>query len=204
VDFNFLNTLSDEEWRSGTAEAVKVALIKDIQFYSWLKQNARSISSRDMPAMQYLIKRCAELHMEHIGGGDPFEMGSSRPLDFGHWSAHKLEQLSNFTIRHGEAVALGIALDTAYSYISGRLSEQDASDIIDLIHTLGFAISHQLMEIKDEHSIVLKGLNEFREHLGGKLTIMLLERIGKGEEVNHLDTETLHQAGEWLKKWRKN
>ena len=198
-DFTFLNTLTNEEWRSGTSEAVKVALIKDKQFYTWLVKNASAIAARDMQAMKYLIKRCAELHLDHIASGDPFELGSSRPLDFGHWSAHKIEQLSNFTIRHGEAVALGIALDTAYSFVSGKLSETDARNVVQLLKTLGFAVTHPLMEIRDEHSLVLKGLNEFREHLGGKLTIMLLNQIGQGEEVNHLDTNLLHNAGEWLK-----
>jgi 3-dehydroquinate synthase len=149
--------------------------------------------------MKYLVKRCAEMHMEHIASGDPFEMGSSRPLDFGHWSAHKLEQLSNFTVRHGEAVALGIALDSAYSYVSGRLKEEDAKSIINLLKELGFSVTHPLMDIRDDHSQILKGLNEFREHLGGKLTIMLLSAIGKGEEVNELDISLLHKASEWLK-----
>jgi 3-dehydroquinate synthase len=201
-DFNFLTTLSDAEWRSGTSEAVKVALIKDKKFYDWLVENASAISARDEKAMKYLIWRCAQMHLDHIAGGDPFEMGSSRPLDFGHWSAHKLEQLSDFSVRHGEAVAMGIALDSAYSYISGRISEEEAKSIIQLLTTLGFSISHPLMEIKDESSPVLKGLNEFREHLGGKLTIMLLDAIGKGTEVNHLDIPTLYRAGEWLKTFR--
>jgi 3-dehydroquinate synthase len=201
-DFNFLTTLSDAEWRSGTSEAVKVALIKDKSFYDWLIQNARIISARDEKAMKYLIWRCAQMHLEHIASGDPFEMGSSRPLDFGHWSAHKLEQLSNFSVRHGEAVAMGIALDSAYSFISGRISEADAINIIQLLKTLGFTITHPLMEIKDENSPILKGLNEFREHLGGRLTITLLDAIGKGAEVNELDTATLYKASEWLKAFR--
>lgn len=198
-DYNFLTSLIDEEWRSGMSEAVKVALIKDKTFYEWLQQNAALLAKRDMPAMKYLVKRCAQMHLDHIASGDPFEMGSSRPLDFGHWSAHKLEQLSNFTVRHGEAVAMGIALDSAYSYISGRLKEEDAKSIIDLLQQLGFSITHPLMDIRDDHSVILKGLNEFREHLGGKLTIMLLKAIGKGEEVNELDTSLLREAGEWLK-----
>ena len=139
------------------------------------------------------------MHLEHIAGGDPFEMGSSRPLDFGHWSAHKLEQLSNFTIRHGEAVALGIALDSAYSYISGRLSESDAKSIITLMKNIGFATTHPLMEITGNDCPILKGLNEFREHLGGKLTIMLLDAIGKGVEVHELDTKLLIKASDWLR-----
>ena len=198
-DTHFLTTLSAEEWRSGMSEAVKVALIKDAEFFEWLEEAAPSLAGRDMAAMQHLIKRCAQLHLEHIAGGDPFEMGSSRPLDFGHWSAHKTEQLSHFTIRHGEAVALGIALDSVYSFLSGRLPEEAARRIIHLLQTLGFAITHPLMQIENEESPVLKGLQEFREHLGGQLTIMLLNGIGRGEEVHSLDVQLLQKASDWLK-----
>src|SRR5688500_11376868 len=105
-DAVFLTTLNDEEWRSGISEAVKVALIKDQEFYHWLNRNAKALPLRNMEAMEYLVKECAALHLQHIASGDPFEMGSSRPLDFGHWSAHKLEQLTNFTVRHVDADAL--------------------------------------------------------------------------------------------------
>lgn len=198
-DCHYLTTLSDAEWRAGISEAVKVALIKDRAFFEWLEENAQALFERNMDAMKYLVMHCARLHMEHIAGGDPFEMGSSRPLDFGHWSAHKLEQLSNFTIRHGEAVALGIALDSAYSYVSGRLSAHDAERIIRLLRKLGLETTHPLTDIRDEHSLVLKGLDEFREHLGGKLTIMLLKSIGTGEEVNAMDISTMRTATDWLK-----
>ncbi len=198
-DFFFLTTLSNVEWRSGMSEAVKVALIKDKEFFSWLVQNGNALAGRDSESMEYLIKHCARLHVAHIAGGDPFEMGSSRPLDFGHWSAHKVEQLSNFAIRHGEAVAMGIALDSAYSFISGRIDEADARSIVVLLKTLGFAVTHPLMSIDDENSAVLKGLHEFREHLGGRLTIMLLSAIGKGEEVHELDIAKLKKSASWLK-----
>lgn len=198
-DHFFLTTLSDAEWRSGMSEAVKVALIKDRAFFGWLKANAALLADRNMEAMQYLIKRCAELHLQHIAGGDPFEMGSSRPLDFGHWSAHKVEQLSDFTIRHGEAVAMGIALDSAYSFLSGKLEETDAKTIVDVLKSLGFSVTHPLMDIQNGESPVLKGLNEFREHLGGRLTIMLLGSVGRGEEVHELDTIMLQKASQWLK-----
>jgi 3-dehydroquinate synthase len=198
-DYFFLTTLSDRDWRSGISEAIKVALIKDCNFFEWLEENAALLVNRNMPEMQYLVKRCAELHLRHIAGKDPFETGSSRPLDFGHWSAHKLEQLSNFSIRHGEAVAFGIALDSAYSYLSGTLDEPAVIRIISLLKNLGFKVSHPLMEVRDEESPILVGLNEFREHLGGQLTIMLLKDIGKGEEVHEMQTSTLSSASGWLK-----
>jgi 3-dehydroquinate synthase len=197
-DYFFLTTLSDRDWRSGIAEAIKVALIKDVEFFEWLEANAAALVTRDMTAMKYLVTRCAALHMEHIRSGDPFELGSSRPLDFGHWSAHKLEQLSGFEIRHGEAVAIGIALDSVYSFLSGRIDEIDAQRVVALLHTLGFAVTHPLMAIEDDSSSILAGLNEFREHLGGRLTIMLLSAIGKGEEVHELDKEILINATQWL------
>lgn len=197
-DFEFLKSLPAGEWRSGIAEALKVSLIKDESFFNWLEQHAKLLTSRDMPAMQYLIRRCAELHLQHIASGDPFEKGSSRPLDFGHWSAHKLEQLTNFSIRHGEAVALGIALDSTYSQLSGRISLVELDRILQLITAFGFQISHPLLKIDDENSPLLQGLNEFREHLGGKLTIMLLSSIGKGEEVNEMNAQMLKESSEFL------
>jgi 3-dehydroquinate synthase len=203
-DFHFLTTLEDVDWRSGISEAIKVALIKDASFFQWLIDNAELLASRDMTAMQYLIKRCADLHMQHIRGGDPFEMGSSRPLDFGHWSAHKLEQLTNFDIRHGEAVAIGIALDSVYSHLSGRLSKEALDKILNLNKVLGLNISHPLLEVNNDKSPLIQGLEEFREHLGGRLTITLLNGIGRGEEVHEMDTTLIQQASQLLKNLSTN
>jgi 3-dehydroquinate synthase len=197
-DDEFLKTLSDRDWRSGISEAIKVALIKDVTFFSWIENNAAGLVARNIDAMNYLIRRCAELHLLHIRGGDPFEMGSSRPLDFGHWSAHKLEQLTNFDVLHGEAVAMGIALDTMYSSLAGMLATEDAERIIRLLLGLGFDITHPFMQVEKE-SKILSGLNEFREHLGGQLTIMLLSGIGNGEEVHEININLLHEASAQLK-----
>src|ERR1700761_9358776 len=198
-DNEFLLTLSDRDYRSGISEAIKVALIKDPVFFEWLENNATALVARDMDTMNYLIKRCAELHLNHIASLDPFEKGSSRPLDFGHWSAHKLEQLTNFKVLHGEAVAMGIALDTVYSNLSGRLSADDTHRIIHLIKKIGFELTHPLLEVTSADSPILIGLQEFREHLGGELTIMLLNRIGEGVEVHEMDTELIKKAGKALK-----
>jgi 3-dehydroquinate synthase len=200
-DAHFLTTLSERDWCSGISEAVKVALIKDAAFFNWLEEHANVMANRDMQTMQYQIKRSAELHMQHIASGDPFEMGSARPLDFGHWSAHKLEQLSGFAVRHGEAVAMGIALDSAYSYLSGRISEKDLKRILQILEDLGLAITHPLMEINNEDHPLLEGLNEFREHLGGRLTITLLKAIGKGEEVHEMDTSLISKASQYLQQY---
>lgn len=192
-DAHFLTTLDDRDWRSGIAEAVKVALIKDLAFFEWLEANTQALAQRDSEVMSYLIYRCADLHMQHISGGDPFEMGSARPLDFGHWAAHKLEYLTNFSIRHGEAVAIGIALDVVYSQLAGRIQESDADRILHVLQGVGFDLFHPaLAENNSEH--LVRGLAEFQEHLGGELTITLLDALGKGVEVHEMDVTLIRQA----------
>jgi len=197
-DSSFLTTLEDRDWRAGISEAIKVALIKDANFFAEIEKQAEALNKRKMEPMEELIYRCAQLHMDHISGGDPFEMGSSRPLDFGHWAAHKLEQLTNYQLRHGEAVAVGIALDVVYSRLAGMLAEKEADRIIQLIQNLGFNVFvpelSAYLDNPEHPDSILHGLREFREHLGGKLTIMLLERIGKGVEVHEMDEERIAKA----------
>lgn len=191
-DSAFLSTLCDRDWRSGIAEAVKVALIKDANFFNFIHEHSQALAHRDMETMQQLIYRCAQLHLEHIAtGGDPFEMGSSRPLDFGHWAAHKLEQLTNYSLRHGEAVAIGIALDSTYSYLLGWLSHTEWQQILNTLTEIGFRL--YVPELAQTSSL-FRGLTEFREHLGGELTLTLLQHIGKGIEVHEVDLSLYRQA----------
>ena len=205
-DEDFLRTLSDRDWRSGMAEAVKVALVKDGEFFALLEAQADRLAARDPAAMRTLIYRCAELHLQHIAGADPFEQGSSRPLDFGHWAAHKLEQLSGYRLRHGEAVAIGIALDAAYSHLQGHLAAEDLHRVLAVLHTLGFALHAPEMDehLADAHhpDSLLHGLQEFREHLGGQLTIMLLAGLGRGLEVHAVDAPRMAAAVGYLRQYQ--
>ena len=196
-DLTFLRTLDDRDWRAGIAEAIKVALIKDVSFFNWIEENTAQLAHRDETVMAYLIHRCAEMHTDHIAGGDPFEFGSSRPLDFGHWAAHKLEFLTNFEVRHGEAVAIGIALDCIYAEKIGMLPDSDLQRILDVLIKLGFDLYHPKLAENDKINL-RNGLQEFREHLGGRLTIMLLERIGKGVEVHELDADIIADSVDYL------
>ncbi len=198
-DAHFLTTLPLADWRSGISEAVKVALLKDGAFFEWIEARVEPLIGRDMPTMLQLIYRCAQLHLEHIThGGDPFESGSSRPLDFGHWAAHKLEQLSSSRLRHGEAVAIGLALDSTYAHLEGFLPEQDWQRILGVLSSLGFALTapELCQHLHDQHHplCIFSGLQEFQEHLGGQLTIPLLEGIGQSIEVNEINLSTMQRS----------
>ena len=191
-DASFLTTLSPRDWLSGVSEAVKVAIIKDREFFQFLESSASALVARDLPQMSRVIHRCAALHLDHIiGGGDPFETGSSRPLDFGHWAAHKLENLSGYQLRHGEAVAIGMALDVTYAYLAGMLPLSDWQRILSLLGRLELPVGSYWLAAENE---ILRGLQEFREHLGGQLTIILIKGIGRPVEINKVNKKLMAAA----------
>ncbi|SDS03412.1 3-dehydroquinate synthase [Maribacter dokdonensis] len=193
-DSDFLETLEQRDWISGISEAIKVALIKDKTFFKYIADNAVALKNREMEPMQYVIYKCAEMHMHHIAqGGDPFESGSSRPLDFGHWAAHKMEFMTNYELRHGEAVAKGIALDVTYAQLVGLISEEDLQYILDVMIAIGFDLSLPVQS-NDKIEQLLNGIEEFREHLGGQLTITLISDLGVKHDVHTIDMELMSKA----------
>jgi 3-dehydroquinate synthase len=204
-DARWLETLSLRDLRAGLAEGIKVALIKDAAFFTWLEANAAELrrpvtSELPNPALEAAIRRCAELHLEHIAtAGDPFELGAARPLDYGHWAAHRLEIGSEHELRHGEAVGIGMLLDARYAELAGLLSSHDVERLLMLVSRLGLPLFHPVLaERRDGRLAILQGLDDFREHLGGTLTVTLLTGVGQRVEVNEMDAAKVEAAVEWL------
>jgi 3-dehydroquinate synthase len=190
-DPELLATLSLRDRIAGMAEAVKVALVRDAEFFAWIEAHASALAKGQAELLDRLVQRSAELHLRHIAqGGDPFELGSARPLDFGHWAAHKLENMTRYELRHGEAVAIGMALDSLYAARVGLCSEQVAERVLDVLRALGFKLWHDALAQRERGArlSVLSGFEDFREHLGGDLTITLLTDLGRGVEVHEMDT----------------
>jgi 3-dehydroquinate synthase len=199
-DLELLGSLPLRDARAGMAEAVKVALIRDADFFAWIEANAEALGRAEAEPLGTLVRRCAALHLAHIAkGGDPFELGSARPLDYGHWAAHKLEVLSHHELRHGEAVAIGMLLDARYAERAGLLPKADLERLARLLTTLGLPTHHAVLSRKEDGRLaVLAGLQDFREHLGGALTVTLLEGIGRGREFTTLDERAIESAVSWL------
>lgn len=201
-DFDFLDRLSDRDWIAGIAEAYKVAMIKDRRFFTFLCQNTQALRQRDTPAMERLVIDCAKLHLDHIRThGDPFEMGTARPLDFGHWSAHQLEVLSNYRLRHGEAVSIGIALDSFYAMRLGLIPQKALTLLLNGLGAAGLPVYHPLLtKLKPDGTLaILDGLTRFQEHLGGPLTITLPAPIGSRTEVHSMDHDLIAEGINYLK-----
>lgn len=186
-DETMLDTLSQRDRVAGLAEAIKVSLLKDADFFEFLASCTEEDLTTDTPQRHRMLVDCARLHLEHIaGGGDPFEKGNSRPLDFGHWAAHRLESMSQHALRHGEAVAIGMSIDIRYGMAMGWLSEERGDQILSAISRLGLPLTHP--KVGPE---LLEGLEEFREHLGGKLCIANLREIGEAFDLYEIDREVM-------------
>ena len=200
-DSEFLKSLTYRDWISGVPEALKVAMIKDTEFFQWLIENAAKFAERNISAMTNLVAKSAELHLEHIAtSGDPFEFGSARPLDFGHWSAHKLEILSKGNIRHGEAVGIGILLDSFYAVKTGRLAKEVLTQLLEAYRIMRLPTYDPLLSTKkpDGSLEIIDGIEEFREHLGGELHITLPSPLGEKIEISEINTQILSEGIEFL------
>lgn len=191
-DEALLATLSDRDFVAGFSEAVKVSLLKDPALFERLCRQAAAVRQRVRDVAMPIIRRSALLHLDHITrGGDPFEALEARPLDFGHWSAHKLEAMTDFELRHGEAVAIGVAIDTVYSALALGLSSTTADRVLRCLADLGFAFDYPVLDRRDE---LFRGMEEFRQHLGGRLTLTMLRDVGDPIEIHEVDHESMRQA----------
>jgi 3-dehydroquinate synthase len=191
-DAALLATLPDRDFQCGFVEAVKVSLLKDPALFAELCDLAPRIRRREMDVCLGVIRRSAQWHLQHITrGGDPFEMLEARPLDFGHWSAHKLEVLTNFELRHGEAVAIGVAIDAVYSSLAMGFSQSEAQRVLHCLSDLGFVLDSP--QLGDETAL-MAGMEEFRQHLGGRLTLTMLREVGRPVDVHEVDQRLMHQA----------
>ncbi len=201
-DFDMLDTLADRDWISGIAEAFKVAIIKDAEFFEFLCDSTEALGERNSEVMESLIRRCAILHLEHISsGGDAFETGSARPLDFGHWAAHKIETMSDYWVGHGQAVAIGMAVDSYCAMRAGLISEDELERILTGLSACKLPIYLDYLHRRNVEGDleILDGLDEFREHLGGRLTITLPDGLGRKCEVHEISSETVAQAADYLR-----
>lgn len=191
-DTALLATLPDRDFICGFSEAVKVSLLKDPGMFDDLCVNASKIRGRDMAAALPVIRDSAEWHRRHITlGGDPFESREARPLDFGHWSAHKIEAMTDFQVRHGEAVAIGLAIDILYSTLALGLPVSAADRALGCLTDLGFTLNHPILS---DTQMLFEGLEEFRQHLGGRLTLTMLKNVGEPVDIHEVDEPLMREA----------
>ncbi len=204
-DADFLEKLPLPLLLDGVAEAVKVAAIKDAAFFRAIERAAPKIRRRNLPVIRRILQRCALLHLDHIAtSGDPYELGTARPLDYGHWAAHKLELLSKHRLSHGHAVAIGIALDALYAARTGLLAAADARRLVATLRACGLPIyAPELSRAARRGRLaVFAGLEEFRAHLGGELTLTFPSPLGSRVEIHAVDAVRMAECIAALAAWK--
>lgn len=196
-DAAFLHTLPMHVRRAGLVEAIKVSLIRDAAFFDYIETHTAALGRCEPEPFEAVVRESARHHLEHIAtAGDPFERGSARPLDFGHWAAHKLEQMTGFALSHGAAVAVGLALDVLYARRVGLLDAPTLERILAVLSGVGFELYHPALATRgaDGRRVLLDGLEEFREHLGGRLTIPMIRAVGDKLDVHTMDPALVDAA----------
>ncbi len=201
-DTEFLRTLSRRDWLSGVGEAFKVAITQEREFFDFLKTHAGDLADGDEEVMEEVVQETARLHLDHIRHSrDPFERGSERPLDFGHWVGHRLEEITDYELPHGEAVAIGIAVDACCATGLGLLVPDERDEILSAMRRCGLSVWHETLTQKsdDGQLDVLLGLERFRQHLGGQLTLVMPDGLGDMVHINELPTSVITDAVEYLR-----
>lgn len=191
-DISLLDSLDETHWRGGLSEAVKVALLKHPPLLDLIEQSTTKLIQRDLETMESILLVSARLHMDHIvRSGDPFENQHARPLDLGHWAAHRIEAISQWGVSHGDAVAIGLAIDLEYTSRIGRLDPSSHERVIRCLRSLGFL--NPCVYLNDGPEILL-GMEEFREHLGGGLSIPTITSPGHPIELHEIDSSIMLKA----------
>ena len=194
-DQSLIRNLPQRDFVAGFSEAVKVSLLKSPGAFRFLCEHAKGIAERQWDAVMTAIRSSVLMHLHHIThGGDPFEVQEARPLDFGHWSAHKLEHLTQFRLRHGEAVSIGVALDVVYSHLVHGLDRSDMLATLKALEDMGLPI----FDTEVESGAVFDGREEFRQHLGGRLTLTMLRGVGNSINVHEIDRMAMLEAIRFL------
>ncbi len=190
-DQSLIEKLPQRDFVSGFSESVKVSLLKSPAAFRFLCENAKKIADRDWDCVLPAIRSSVLMHLHHIThGGDPFEMQEARPLDYGHWSAHKLEHLTGFRLRHGEAVSIGVALDTVYSHLVHGLERSDMLATLQVLSDLQLPLYAPELGT----GAIFDGLEEFRQHLGGRLTVTMLRGVGNCINVHQIDRNAMEKS----------
>ncbi len=186
-DPELLATLSDRDFRSGLAEAIKVAILDGSELFEFLERDREAIRAREPAALTHVVGEGARVKMDMIAR-DPYEADLRRPLNFGHTIGHPIETEFGYRgIRHGEAVAIGMGVATAIALHRGLIERDDADRILDLLQ------AYDLLGYDEpiRPDAVVEHVRYVRLIRGKKLHFVLPTRIGAVQITDALENGDL-------------
>lgn len=168
-----LKSLSERQYISGLGEIVKHGLIRDRDYYEWLKASKESILARNPNTLVAMIRRSDEIK-QAVVENDPKEQGERAVLNFGHTLGHSVEKLMNFTMLHGECVSIGIAAASFLSMRKGMITEDEWQDILSTLTAFGLPVKAPGLTAGD----ILKVSKSDKKMDRGRVKFILLDGIG--------------------------
>lgn len=176
INIRTLETLSEREFHSGLGEVIKHGLIRDKDYYAWIKENRETIARREPEVLAQMVEGSCKIKRAVVEE-DPREQGIRALLNFGHTFGHSIEKLMDFSLTHGECVGIGCVLAAAMSRKRGYISEKEYEDIAEMFGYFDFpAVPEQL---KPEEIIRETRHDKKMEH--GTIKFILLRAVGEAD-----------------------
>ncbi len=205
MDLDFVYTLSDKDYFSGIAEAIKCGLIADINFFQWIEQKSFLIKSREQSALTYIISKSIEIKVNHVNG-DLKENGKRLLLNFGHTIGHAIEMATHSEFgeiyRHGEGVALGMISAMYISLRLNKIAQIDINHVIKIIQLFELPVKIPAESIGFKRDILVNRIYELcfrdKKRKDNNLRFVLLDKIGSASIYSEVPSNIIKEAIEFI------
>ena len=174
MNISVLDTISDRQFISGMGEVIKYGVTFDKDFFNWIDNNFDNILEKNHTSLAYIISKSCDWKRQ-IVEEDPTEKGVRGLLNFGHTLGHAIEKYMNFSLLHGECVAIGSILSTIISYHKGLISKEDMDYIIKLYTRFKYPILPKDIDIPT----IIEYTKNDKKMQAGIIKFILLKNIGE-------------------------
>lgn len=199
INLEFLHTLPRQEFRNGVVEMIKHGLIADVNYFKYLESDVKSLFNLNSKSLEKAILTSCLIKKE-IVEQDEKESDKRHLLNFGHTIGHALEKLSNYTISHGQAVAIGIMVESYMSVQMGKLKKDSLEKIGQIFAHFGIALKIPYVFTFEK---IIEAFRFDKKSISGIPRFVLLEDIGKpfilnGSYCHQVNEEIISKAIDWM------
>ena len=186
INVSTVKTLSERQYHSGLGEVIKHGLIRDKAYFEWIRDNKEAIAKREDAALAYMIEGSCQIKRAVVEE-DPKEHGVRATLNFGHTLGHSIEKLMNFSLTHGECVAIGSLLAADISCKRGYISEAENRDIKEVYKYFDFPVLPEELNAQD----IVKETRHDKKMEHGKIKFILLAKVGEAKIYQDVTAEEM-------------
>lgn len=193
MNLNLLRSLPDRQFASGMGEIIKHGLIQDTAYYSWLTEHYQEVMDKQYEALLTMVEGSCRIK-RHVVEEDPTEQGIRAWLNFGHTIGHAVEKLKNFTLSHGECVAIGCMAAAYLSEKRGKLTESELKDIRKVLKSYQLPVCTEGLDAEK----ILSATKHDKKMDAGKIKFVLLSRIGEAYVTKDVTDDEILDAVRYI------